>query len=358
MKTRFILSSACIALALHAGAYSAQKNIIRVNSDVTTHIIMPENLKLVDISTDKIIGNQCTDNMVRIKPVDPDSIGSGKFRSGEFLGTITMIGERHIAQYDVVYDMQPQNATSIYNVAYDQTEQYTNPEVSMPQSEMARLAWTIYSKKQKFNNIRSRSTGIKAQVYNIYSIGNYFFIDFGLSNKTNIEYDIDEINVSLTDKKETKATNSQTIQLDPVFTLVDRSKFKKYYRQVLVLNKLTFPDEKVLNITVSEKQISGRTITIPIEYSDILNADALDANTPEFTPAQYRIKQAEYTRTRDDYSKILKENIALKRGLEYSESEIGRLKKLNNELTVSFNKMEAAYQGATETINKILSKEK
>ena len=41
---------------------------IYVNSEVTTHIVMPENIKLVDISTAKIVGNQCTDNIVRIKP--------------------------------------------------------------------------------------------------------------------------------------------------------------------------------------------------------------------------------------------------------------------------------------------------
>lgn len=45
-----------------------QKNTVYVNEQVTTHIIMPENVKLVDISTNNIIGNQCADNIVRIKP--------------------------------------------------------------------------------------------------------------------------------------------------------------------------------------------------------------------------------------------------------------------------------------------------
>lgn len=46
-----------------------------MNSEVTTHIVMPENIKLVDISTTKIMGNQCADNMVRIKPyLESDSI--------------------------------------------------------------------------------------------------------------------------------------------------------------------------------------------------------------------------------------------------------------------------------------------
>ena len=45
-----------------------QKPVIYVNDQVTTHLIMPEGIKLVDISTDKLVGNQCADNIVRLKP--------------------------------------------------------------------------------------------------------------------------------------------------------------------------------------------------------------------------------------------------------------------------------------------------
>jgi hypothetical protein len=45
-----------------------QKTTVYVNDQVTTHIIMPENIKMVDISTDKLVGNQCADNIVRLKP--------------------------------------------------------------------------------------------------------------------------------------------------------------------------------------------------------------------------------------------------------------------------------------------------
>lgn len=45
---------------------------------------------------------------------------------------------------------------------------------------------------------------------------------------------------------------------------------------MIVLNKLTFPDEKILNLEISENQISGRVIYVPIEYSDIRHADGFD----------------------------------------------------------------------------------
>ena len=264
-------------LGFISSAFANEK--IYVNREVTTHIVMPENIKLVDISTTKIIGNQCADNIVRIKPYqENDSIPSTEYKEAELLGTLTLIGERHIAQYDILYTTSPNMVASIYQVAYSDTKSYINPEVSMPMSEMARYAWAVYGSKRKFNQVVSKAHGMKAVVNNIYSIGDFFFIDYSLQNKTKIAYDIEEIRVKLTDKKETKATNSQTIELTPVFSLNHAKKFKKDYRNVLVLPKLTFPDEKVLRLEISENQISGRVITLTIEYEDILHADGFDSD--------------------------------------------------------------------------------
>ena len=277
MKTKlFILLFGILGVVAQVSANEK----IYVNSEVTTHIVMPENIKLVDISTTKIVGNQCNDNIVRIKPyLESDSLQAvGSYKDNELLGTITLIGERHIAQYDILYTQSPGMAASIFEVPYNHTRSYINPEVSMPMAEMARYAWAVYSSDRKYNQIVTKAHGMKAVINNIYAVGDYFFIDYSLQNKTKIPYDIEEIRVKLTDKKETKATNSQTIELSPVFTLNSSRKFKKNYRNVLVLPKLTFPDEKVLRLEISENQISGRVIVLTIEYEDILHADGFDSD--------------------------------------------------------------------------------
>ena len=276
MKSKMLL---CFLSLFMAAAGASANERIYVNREVTTHIVMPENIKMVDISTTKIAGNQCTDNIVRIKPsYGNDSIPEAGYKDNELLGTLTLIGERHIAQYDILYTQSPQMAASIFEVPYSHTQSYINPEVTMPMAEMARYAWAVYGSGRKYNQIVSRAHGMKAVVNNIYAVGDYFFIDYSLQNKTKIAYDIEELRVKLTDKKETKATNSQTIELSPVFSLNHVRKFKKSYRNVLVLPKLTFPDEKVLRLEISENQISGRVITLTIEYEDILHADGFDSD--------------------------------------------------------------------------------
>ena len=148
----------------------SDKSTIFVNEGVTTHIIMPENIKLVDISTAKIVGNQCTNNIVRLKPAN-------RMYDRELAGTITVIGERHIAQFNVVYTKGPAKANSVYNITQDDMRQYTNPDVSMTYGDMSRLSWSIFTSSRKKFGIKSNLYGIKAQVNNIYTVGDSFSQD-------------------------------------------------------------------------------------------------------------------------------------------------------------------------------------
>lgn len=59
---------------------------------------------------------------------------------------------------------------------------------------------------------------------------------------------------------------------------------------MLVIPKLTFPEEKVLRLEISENQISGRVVVLTIEYEDILNADGFDSdilNDADYYPYYY-----------------------------------------------------------------------
>ena len=109
---------------------------------------------------------------------------------------------------------------------------------------------------------------------NIYSAGEYFFIDFSVENRTNIRFDIDQIRFKVEDKRQSRATNNQSLELSPAMILESGTSFLHGFRNVVVLRKLTFPNDKVLTIELSEKQISGRTITLSIDYEDVLHADS------------------------------------------------------------------------------------
>jgi len=272
MKKILFLSVMLISSAMSLKAQTNQMtedNTIYVNQDITTVLLFPEKINMVDLSTDKIAGNQSDKNILRIKPKE-------SAMQGDFMGTVTLIGEKNIKYYNMVYCDDPQKCTTLKTVEPNELQFYSNKNTTMSESVMADMAWSVANTKRKFHHVTAEKYGVKAWVNNIYTVNDYFFIDFSLKNKTNIKYDVDEIRLKLTDKKQKKNVNEQTVELYPVFMLNEAHSFSRNYKNVIVINKLTFPEDKILQLEIYENQISGRVITVQIEYSDILNADAFD----------------------------------------------------------------------------------
>lgn len=358
-KSRFVLT---MALAGAAFAATAANPKIYVHPEVTTHIVMPEAISMVDISTEKVVGNQCTDNIVRIKPRMDEDGKYADYQVSEHMGTITIIGERHLAQMDLVYVLNPEDAQSFYEVGYDSTKQYNNPEVVMPREEMARYAWAVAGERRHYNNIKSNANGIHARINNIYAVGDYFFLDYTLDNKTSIPYDIDEVRVKLSDKKELKGTNVQTVELNPVFSLNNAKKFKKKLRNVLVLDKLTFPEDKVLMIEISEKQISGRVVALEIQYEDILNADGFNMTRVN------EIRRAGKTIVKEvvveketpsnmveygEYNKVCQERQTYADEVKALQEEIVELQQEVNRVSGNFVALQGAYDALSKSMLQI-----
>ncbi len=153
---------------------------------------------------------------------------------------------------------------------------YHNPTVSMSTADMVRFARRVWNSPAKIRNVATKMHRMVMRLNNIYSVGEYFFIDFSVENKTNIRFDIDEIRIKLTDKKLAKATNAQTIELTPALVLESGKTFRHGYRNVIVVKKMTFPNDKLLTIEMTEQQISGRTISLNIDYEDVLSADSFN----------------------------------------------------------------------------------
>ena len=146
----------------------------------------------------------------------------------------------------------------------------------MSTEDMTRYARSIWNSPARVRNVSTKQNRMVMRLNNIYSVGDYFFLDFTIENKTNIRFDIDEMRFKLADKKQSKATNSQVIELKPALILENGQSFRYGYRNVVVIKKLTFPNDKVLTIELSEKQISGRTISLNIDYEDVLYADTFN----------------------------------------------------------------------------------
>lgn len=244
---------------------------LTVNEQVTTVITASEPIRFVDISTDKVAGDQPINNTIRLKPKE------GVYADGEVLAIVTIVTERYRTQYALLYTTRMTEAVTDKEIQWLERNAYNNPAVTMSTADMTQFARKIWNSPARYRNVATKAHHMVMRLNNIYAVGDYFFIDFSIENRTNIRFDIDEIRVKLADKKLSKATNAQIVELTPAMILEQNKSFKHGYRNVIVLKKMTFPNDKVLSIEMTEDQISGRNISLNIDYEDVLSADSFNA---------------------------------------------------------------------------------
>ena len=258
-----LLFPAVLSAQEEAGRSAEPLKVIYINKDVSTHLVSPESVSYVDISIADIAGDLPQPNLIRLKPTKKGASG-----------VITIVGERYLTQFLLVYTDELEKVYSRYNIPYNDVRSYLSPESGMTRSQMYDYAYQMFISPNRFYNVSTKDFGLRTTLNNIYTMEKYFFLDVSILNKTNIQYDIDHINWRIEDKKKSKATNFQSIEVTPLMELHADKSFKREYRNVFVFEKFTFPEDKVLVLEIDEKQVSGRVIRLEIEYQDILNADA------------------------------------------------------------------------------------
>ncbi|MGV8135953.1 MAG: conjugative transposon protein TraN [Mangrovibacterium sp.] len=270
------LSSVCLTIA-QTGAIS-KKDLPRfyLSDGLSVHFVSPEPIQYVDISTNDVIGDIPVENVLRVKYL-PDSANQQHAKDPVPSTVITIVGQSFMAQYDMIYTRP--NLSHSFNTRIEILPEHMKPldfpGITMTRQEMRAFSMQVIREKRTYRNVAAKAMGMTAWLNNIFTSGDYVFVDVTFKNNTRIKYDIDLLRFRIQDKRITKATNVQDLELKPVFALYDNPYFQRRYRNVFVFRKFTYPGNKVLSIQMAEEQVSGRTIELNIDYSDLLNADTL-----------------------------------------------------------------------------------
>lgn len=253
---------------LAAGVNKSKLPVIYLPQNVSLHFVSPEPIQYVDISEKNVVGDLPLKNVLRIRL--KDSVHSAD-------AVVTIAGEKFIAQYHVIRadSITARDAVTDIEIKPGDTRPLDNTGIGLSQPQLHALSFNLFCKRPGKAIEKAKAFGLKAGLYHIYAAGDYLFLDIGYGNSTRLNYDIDEFRFKVDDKKITKATNVQSVEIKPEFVLFNQPLFQKTYRNIIVLRKMTFPGDKVLHIELSEKQLSGRVITLSVSYKDVLNADTM-----------------------------------------------------------------------------------
>ena len=246
---------------------------IYIDEEISLHFLSPEPIQYVDISTNNMIGDIPLENVFRVKAVC-DSL-SGLNGYNKSLGVVTIIGQKFIAQYDLWYAHDERQIKTQVEILPINTKPLEVGNIPMSTQELRYFSMEAFKKKKKDKTVRKTDFGVTGQVNNIYTVDDYIFLDISFKNKTNLKFDLDQLRFRIEDKKITRATNVQAVEIEPEYRLFTLESFEKKYRNIYVFKKFTFPNSKVFTIELAESQISGRTLTLEVKYSDLLAADTL-----------------------------------------------------------------------------------
>ncbi len=242
--------------------------VLYINEHISTHIVMSEPIRYVDISTSHIAGDLPVDNILRIKP-DYDAYP----RTSE-QGVLTIVCQRYLVQYELRY-APAEMATRRLLVSGMEGTGLLHPELDLSAPEMKLYCKQIINRDKKKSMASAKANQMRLEVLGIYVLGDYYFVDVAIANSSYIPFSMDQVQFRLVDKSTLKSTNSQDIDLAPEFQLNHQHHINSRYRNVFVFKKFTFPNAKVLNIEVTEKQLSGRKLSLSIDYKKILEVEPI-----------------------------------------------------------------------------------
>ena len=236
-----LLGFATIAQEIGTNGSHSNREKLYIRDNITLHFNSPEPIQYVDISSKGLVG----------------------------------VGQKFIAQYEVQYASGNQDLPTLLEITPENMSPLGIGLVPLTQNELREFSMDAYTRKEDETGLYNSQYGITGNVNHIHTLNDYIFLDITYTNETNLKFDIDQIRFRVEDKKIAKATNVQAIEMAPVFTLFEKENFKRKYRNIYVLEKFSFPNNKVLSIELTEKQLSGRNLILEIDYFDLLSADTL-----------------------------------------------------------------------------------
>ena len=175
---------------------------IEITEGVNLHIISPEPIQYVDLSTQKLTGDLPTTNIARIKITDQpetDSKDQSKkmhpFSNGNQIGVISVVGQSFIAQYKAIYrNCENLNTVTNIHIQPEHMQPIEFDKMVFSNLELRKFAMDIIQKKSDKNPIREeKNLKLNVQLNNVYVISDYIFLDMTFKNNSNLSYDIEDL---------------------------------------------------------------------------------------------------------------------------------------------------------------------
>lgn len=147
--------------------------------------------------------------------------------------------------------------------------------VRATQSDIVYNCDKVMRKRRNVRHVGMEANQMEATVRGVYVEENVVYYKLAMTNKSNINYDIDYVRFFVKDKGSGKSVSRQEIEVHPFYVYNDEINVvrgKKSIERVYAFPKFTIPDNKQVVIETGE-QNGGRVLSFVLNNSDIMGAD-------------------------------------------------------------------------------------
>lgn len=231
----------------------------------TTNIIFPYSIVSVDIGSQDVLAQKAkgAENILQIKAAKESFPQTN-------ISVIT--GDGTFTSFLVDYAEQP----AVLNLSLAIEEKKNSSCIlseTFNEAEVQKYANLASVSKEKISSIKDKRFGIRVKLNGLFIHDNIMYLRISIANKTNINYDIDQLRFYIRDQKKAKRTATQEIEINPLYVKDDTAVIVGQTERVFVyaVPKFTIPDKKYLVIELMEKN-GGRYLQLHLKNKTIVKA--------------------------------------------------------------------------------------
>ncbi|MBT2591403.1 conjugative transposon protein TraN [Pedobacter sp. ISL-68] len=236
----------------------------------TTNIIFPHAIISVDRGSKDVLAQKAkgVENILQVKAAR-DSFPETN------LTVVTADGR--LNSFILNYTQQP----TVLNISLSGTPKgnviFLSPE-NVNQAQIQSYAQASAASKKKVRGVKDKDFGIRFQMSGLFIQDEVLYVRLNIENRSNVNYDIDQLRFFIRDQKKASRTATQEIEITPVHVENNTDKVDGNSQQTMVfaLPKFTIPDKKYLAVQLMEKN-GGRHLELHVKNNTIVKATVLPA---------------------------------------------------------------------------------
>lgn len=239
---------------------------LAVTYNKTTNLVFPYAIKSVDRGSKDILVQKAKDveNILQVK--------AGK-RSFEETNLTVITAEGKLYSYIVNYTDNPTVLNFRFPIVGEDEKDAFFSGDQPNEAEMQSDAEKVRKADKNIRGIKDKQFGIKLQLDGLFIKGGVMYYRLRLQNRSNINYDIEQLRFFIRDQKKSKRTAAQELEVLPLYIQGDTSAVPGNSEHVFVyaVPKFTIPDQKYLTIQLMEKN-GGRHLELEIPNKTVVKA--------------------------------------------------------------------------------------